>query len=88
MPTTFDPDAYNDRWFKTATTVTKVPNDGGPPQLAGEVAWTAIEWVPVPGHGHGPAPARPARNEKTPGRNSPCHCGSGRKYKKCCRPKE
>lgn len=19
-----------------------------------------------------------------PGRNEPCHCGSGRKYKKCC----
>ena len=26
------------------------------------------------------APARP----KTPGRNDPCPCGSGRKYKKCC----
>ena len=22
--------------------------------------------------------------EKTPGRNEPCSCGSGRKYKKCC----
>ncbi len=22
--------------------------------------------------------------EKTPGRNDPCPCGSGRKYKKCC----
>ena len=22
--------------------------------------------------------------EKKPGRNEPCHCGSGRKYKKCC----
>ena len=22
--------------------------------------------------------------EKTPGRNDPCHCGSGKKYKKCC----
>ena len=21
-------------------------------------------------------------------RNSPCHCGSGKKYKKCCLPKE
>ena len=21
---------------------------------------------------------------KTPGRNEPCHCGSGRKYKQCC----
>lgn len=22
--------------------------------------------------------------EKTPARNEPCHCGSGKKYKKCC----
>ena len=24
------------------------------------------------------------RVEKKPGRNEPCHCGSGKKYKKCC----
>jgi hypothetical protein len=24
------------------------------------------------------------RNEKTPGRNAPCPCGSGKKAKKCC----
>lgn len=24
------------------------------------------------------------RVEKTPARNDPCHCGSGKKYKKCC----
>ena len=23
-----------------------------------------------------------------PGRNEPCHCGSGRKYKQCCLPKD
>jgi tetratricopeptide (TPR) repeat protein len=23
-----------------------------------------------------------------PGRNEPCHCGSGNKYKKCCQPKD
>src|SRR5262249_13196690 len=23
-----------------------------------------------------------------PGRNDPCHCSSGKKYKKCCQPKE
>ncbi len=22
-----------------------------------------------------------------PGRNAPCHCGSGKKYKQCCYPK-
>jgi preprotein translocase subunit SecA len=28
---------------------------------------------------HGPVTA-----EKKPGRNDPCPCGSGKKYKKCC----
>jgi len=27
---------------------------------------------------------RPVRAEKTPGRNDPCTCGSGKKYKRCC----
>ena len=26
---------------------------------------------------------QPVRAEKTPGRNEPCHCGSGKKYKLC-----
>lgn len=30
---------------------------------------------------HPPAPVRAA---PPPGRNDPCTCGSGRKYKKCC----
>jgi hypothetical protein len=25
-----------------------------------------------------------AEENKMPGRNEPCHCGSGRKYKQCC----
>ncbi len=29
-------------------------------------------------------PARPVRREKKIGRNAPCPCGSGKKYKKCC----
>ncbi|WP_294347483.1 preprotein translocase subunit SecA [Prosthecochloris sp.] len=29
-------------------------------------------------------PLQPVRAEKTPGRNDPCPCGSGRKYKNCC----
>ena len=29
-------------------------------------------------------PAVPAPNTKLPGRNDPCSCGSGRKFKKCC----
>jgi hypothetical protein len=28
--------------------------------------------------------AGPARREATPGRNEPCSCGSGKKYKRCC----
>ena len=32
-----------------------------------------------------PAPAVPIRkDEPKVGRNDPCPCGSGRKYKKCC----
>jgi preprotein translocase subunit SecA len=30
-----------------------------------------------------PLPQQPASSEKTVGRNDPCPCGSGRKYKKC-----
>jgi hypothetical protein len=33
------------------------------------------------GHDHAPAPPPPA---KEVGRNDPCPCGSGKKYKKCC----
>ena len=29
-------------------------------------------------------PALPARRSPTVGRNDPCPCGSGRKFKKCC----
>ncbi len=31
---------------------------------------------------------KPVRKEKTVGRNDPCPCGSGKKYKKCCGLKE
>jgi hypothetical protein len=29
-------------------------------------------------------PMMPAPGNKLPGRNEPCFCGSGKKYKKCC----
>ena len=29
-------------------------------------------------------PSSPATAPATPGRNDPCSCGSGKKYKKCC----
>lgn len=28
-------------------------------------------------------PVEPARAPQLPGRNDPCHCGSGKKFKKC-----
>lgn len=31
-----------------------------------------------------PLPREPVRAAPKPGRNDPCSCGSGRKYKKCC----
>ncbi|WP_031514042.1 preprotein translocase subunit SecA [Desulfofalx alkaliphila] len=34
------------------------------------------------------APARPVRREPKVGRNEPCPCGSGKKYKKCCANKD
>jgi preprotein translocase subunit SecA len=37
------------------------------------------------GDGAAPAKKKPAkRNGKKIGRNAPCPCGSGKKYKKCC----
>lgn len=29
-------------------------------------------------------PVEQAKRERTVGRNDPCPCGSGKKYKKCC----
>ena len=29
-------------------------------------------------------PVEPLKADDTPGRNDPCPCGSGKKYKKCC----
>ena len=31
-----------------------------------------------------PPPVEPIHTEKAVGRNDPCPCGSGKKYKKCC----
>jgi len=33
------------------------------------------------------SPTEPIKNESPVGRNDPCPCGSGKKYKKCCYPK-
>ncbi len=31
-----------------------------------------------------PPPVDPIQSPRTVGRNDPCPCGSGKKYKKCC----
>ena len=31
-----------------------------------------------------PPPVKPIHTEQSVGRNDPCPCGSGKKYKKCC----
>ena len=31
-----------------------------------------------------PPPVEPIKSDKDVGRNDPCPCGSGKKYKKCC----
>ena len=38
--------------------------------------------------GNSPAPTRNTTAMERAGRNEPCPCGSGRKYKKCCLPQE
>jgi len=35
-------------------------------------------------HGGGPVKKAPVKKEKKVGRNDPCPCGSGKKYKQCC----
>jgi preprotein translocase subunit SecA len=35
-------------------------------------------------HEPGPAQVQPAKSKRSVGRNDPCPCGSGQKYKKCC----
>ena len=34
--------------------------------------------------GDGTVQKQPVKKQKKPGRNDPCPCGSGKKYKKCC----
>ncbi|MBQ7792611.1 MAG: SEC-C domain-containing protein, partial [Clostridia bacterium] len=40
----------------------------------------------VTSHGDGTVTKAPARTQGKVGPNDPCPCGSGKKYKKCCRP--
>ncbi|HOW60099.1 MAG TPA: SEC-C metal-binding domain-containing protein, partial [Candidatus Omnitrophota bacterium] len=41
-------------------------------------------WAQKQENGEAPAPQKPIINNDKVGRNDPCPCGSGKKYKKCC----
>jgi preprotein translocase subunit SecA len=59
--------------------------DAGPPPAAPErpPAPAAVPGSAMPGRG-APQPAEPfVRSERKLGRNEPCHCGSGKKFKQC-----
>jgi hypothetical protein len=54
------------------------------------VAWEDRAWEPNPDLDRlveNDAPGMPLPGTRLPGRNAPCLCGSGRKFKKCCLPK-
>ena len=54
------------------------------------VTWEDRVWEPNPELDQlveNDAPGIPLVGTKIPGRNAPCLCGSGRKFKKCCLPK-
>jgi tetratricopeptide (TPR) repeat protein len=66
-----------------------------PPSLVGEILVARKQqimegsvcrqsWV----QGRNPFRSTALTTMAKPGRNDPCHCGSGKKYKKCCQPKE
>lgn len=40
--------------------------------------------TPTSGTDNGPVKNKPIHVGKKPGRNDPCPCGSGKKYKNCC----
>lgn len=54
-------------------------------QVNGEPCWFYIdgEYPELPPIAQPPA-SKPITTAKTVGRNDPCPCGSGKKYKKCC----
>lgn len=79
-----DPAAFAD-WFATAAPAL-MPDlfDKGadPGRFARVLARSLYGLTPLPRHGYVPHRLPP------PGRNEPCFCGSGRKYKHCCEPFE
>ena len=75
---------------RPAVAPVKAPAQGAQPKTVADVfasmmaqdiqrARNARAQAPIP-----MAPQEPVRSSKTVGRNDPCPCGSGKKYKKCC----
>jgi preprotein translocase subunit SecA len=56
---------------------------GGQSAIAREAQKNRNKWSTSSPEGKKPK-QQPVTVEKTPGRNDPCPCGSGKKYKKCC----
>ena len=52
-----------------------------PEDLNGHVSALKTEWDEYRGKN---APSVPTKSSPKIGRNDPCPCGSGQKYKKCC----
>lgn len=52
--------------------------------MRGGFAMPLDEYDELDGFPFSPSPAKPVRVEPKVGRNDPCPCGSGRKYKQCC----
>ena len=44
----------------------------------------AVAKVTTDNRGDDSLKPQPKKSDKKPGRNDPCPCGSGKKYKKCC----
>jgi preprotein translocase SecA subunit len=62
-----------------------LPGTGGPqPGGPGVLPGTGPAKAPGRGRGGRPRGPQPPRPEPKVGRNDPCPCGSGKKYKKCC----
>jgi len=55
-----------------------VPEDDDREVIADSMATALYYSLPLPGRGF------KSETPPTPGRNDPCDCGSGKKYKKCC----
>lgn len=49
-----------------------------------ERTWERTERLYIMNRGEDAQPSQPVRKQKKIGRNEPCPCGSGKKYKKCC----